>query len=407
MLKVRKNLGFIHSALARLRRKKTKARKALPPAKANAKRVDATAREIERERKEAAKKKAALQAQLKKVEAARRASAHAAAAAKKHPGSAHHLTRAQEKALAHHEATLKAHALMQEQIEKELARKEAALKAQQRKEREAQEQVVREAARKAKAEKDAKILAATQAKEEASRKKALAKQQAATEAALKKKAEQEAKEQAALKAAQEKEAKRLAAQKEKEDATIKAEDKARATHVDTSAAMTAAHELNKADAPEGVQLSEDDARQQEKDIKDAAEETETRKGDTTKGDAKQEKAAKESAPAPKKGGRMINTELDEIVEIVNDRQTITILSLARKLALPAPRVEYWCTKLNEKGIIKLHYPVIGPAIAISLAKKEEKKAKEHGHTGTIIRVILTILIVLLTATILWRYYGGQ
>ncbi len=53
------------------------------------------------------------------------------------------------------------------------------------------------------------------------------------------------------------------------------------------------------------------------------------------------------------------TELDKLLEEVNEREKISVRQVAKAFEVPKSLVEYWARILEQKGLITLHYPLIG------------------------------------------------
>jgi DNA-binding transcriptional regulator YiaG len=66
----------------------------------------------------------------------------------------------------------------------------------------------------------------------------------------------------------------------------------------------------------------------------------------------------------------IETAIDKMIEILNDRGSVTILELSKQLGVSIEHVESWAKILEDKGLIEMEYPLIGPS---RLRKKEWKK----------------------------------
>ncbi|MDI6825578.1 MAG: hypothetical protein QMD36_00035 [Candidatus Aenigmarchaeota archaeon] len=66
----------------------------------------------------------------------------------------------------------------------------------------------------------------------------------------------------------------------------------------------------------------------------------------------------------------IETAIDKMIEILDKRGSVTILDLSRELGVSIEHIESWAKILEDRGLIEMEYPLIGPS---RLRKKVWKK----------------------------------
>ena len=66
----------------------------------------------------------------------------------------------------------------------------------------------------------------------------------------------------------------------------------------------------------------------------------------------------------------IETKIDRLIDIIDKRGSVTILELSKELDVSVERIESWAKILEDRGLINIEYPLIGPS---KLRKKEWKK----------------------------------
>jgi len=59
------------------------------------------------------------------------------------------------------------------------------------------------------------------------------------------------------------------------------------------------------------------------------------------------------------GGTLIETNIDKLIEIVENRGSVTFIELSKELGITQAQVEEWATILEERGIVQIEYPPIG------------------------------------------------
>jgi len=60
------------------------------------------------------------------------------------------------------------------------------------------------------------------------------------------------------------------------------------------------------------------------------------------------------------GGTVIETNIDKLIEIVENRSPVTFIELSKELGVSQAQVEEWAIILEERGIVQIEYPPIGP-----------------------------------------------
>jgi hypothetical protein len=66
----------------------------------------------------------------------------------------------------------------------------------------------------------------------------------------------------------------------------------------------------------------------------------------------------------------IGTTIDRLIDIINKRGSVTIIDLSKELGVSVDMIEIWAKILEDRGLINIEYPLIGPS---KLRKKEWKK----------------------------------
>ncbi len=66
----------------------------------------------------------------------------------------------------------------------------------------------------------------------------------------------------------------------------------------------------------------------------------------------------------------IETAIDELIDTINTRGSVTTLELSRQLGVSIERIESWAKILEDRGLIEIEYPLIGQS---KLRKKVWKK----------------------------------
>ncbi|MCX6821401.1 MAG: hypothetical protein NTW30_01350 [Candidatus Aenigmarchaeota archaeon] len=66
----------------------------------------------------------------------------------------------------------------------------------------------------------------------------------------------------------------------------------------------------------------------------------------------------------------IGTTIDKLIDIINKRGSVTTIDLSKELEVSVEMIEIWAKILEDRGLINIEYPLIGPS---KLRKKEWKK----------------------------------
>jgi CBS domain-containing protein len=59
-------------------------------------------------------------------------------------------------------------------------------------------------------------------------------------------------------------------------------------------------------------------------------------------------------------GTLIETNIDKMIEIVENRGSVTFIELSKELGITQAQVEEWATILEERGMVQIEYPPLGP-----------------------------------------------
>jgi hypothetical protein len=73
--------------------------------------------------------------------------------------------------------------------------------------------------------------------------------------------------------------------------------------------------------------------------------------------------------APTKLGSM-ETTIDRLIDIIDKKGSVNTYNLSKELGVSMERIESWAKILEDRGLIEIEYPLIGPS---KLRKKEWKK----------------------------------
>lgn len=83
-----------------------------------------------------------------------------------------------------------------------------------------------------------------------------------------------------------------------------------------------------------------------------------------------------------------NTVIDKLVDIINKQGSLDVHELSEKTGVEPEDLEEWTKILEEKQLIKRHYPVIGP---LQLMKKDYVPPK--GNKQTFLIAFLAVLLL--------------
>jgi len=98
---------------------------------------------------------------------------------------------------------------------------------------------------------------------------------------------------------------------------------------------------------------------------------------------------------------VIETELDEIYDLVLRLQIVPISEIASQLDIPVRRVEEWAKMFDRQRLLQLQYPLVGEPVLSNIivekknANKEEGKARNLIIFAGVVGAVLITLIVLL------------
>jgi hypothetical protein len=94
--------------------------------------------------------------------------------------------------------------------------------------------------------------------------------------------------------------------------------------------------------------------------------------------------------------KTINTEIDNIMKIVEKRKKISMKEISVNLNISFLKTEHWCKKLAEKGTLKVNYPLIGhPIVMLEIKKKENKVRNKKLNLIIFIVILMTIFAFLI------------
>lgn len=66
----------------------------------------------------------------------------------------------------------------------------------------------------------------------------------------------------------------------------------------------------------------------------------------------------------------METTIDRLIDIIDKRGSVNTYNLSKELGVSMERIESWAKILEDRGLIEIEYPLIGPS---KLRKKEWKK----------------------------------
>jgi len=66
----------------------------------------------------------------------------------------------------------------------------------------------------------------------------------------------------------------------------------------------------------------------------------------------------------------MGTTIDRLIDIIDKRGSVNTFNLSKELGVSIERIESWAKILEERGLIEIEYPLIGPS---KLRKKQWKK----------------------------------
>jgi len=109
-------------------------------------------------------------------------------------------------------------------------------------------------------------------------------------------------------------------------------------------------------------------------------------------------------PHTEGGAMLVSTELDAILKLVNEKRRLTLKEIARQTKLTPQKVELWCTRLQEHGLIDLDYPLLGKAV-VRTKLALGAPTKKRGHK-LLVMFFLLLIVVAGIAFLVWQYYNG-
>jgi len=73
-----------------------------------------------------------------------------------------------------------------------------------------------------------------------------------------------------------------------------------------------------------------------------------------------------------KPSNRITTAIDDMLQMVSEKKSVSIDRLAKALRVPEPEIEEWAAILEEQGLVSMHYPAFGkPEVRIGREKEED------------------------------------
>lgn len=55
----------------------------------------------------------------------------------------------------------------------------------------------------------------------------------------------------------------------------------------------------------------------------------------------------------------ITTEIDDMLQMVSERKKVKVDQIAKSLKVSEDRIQEWAKILEERGLVRIHYPAIG------------------------------------------------
>lgn len=67
---------------------------------------------------------------------------------------------------------------------------------------------------------------------------------------------------------------------------------------------------------------------------------------------------------------LIQTDIDKLLKLLDEKRSINVLDLAKKLGVKVEQVEEWAKILEDHGLVEIEYPIIGlPKVKKKCLKK--------------------------------------
>ncbi len=96
------------------------------------------------------------------------------------------------------------------------------------------------------------------------------------------------------------------------------------------------------------------------------------------------------------------TYLDKMYYQISEGKSIKLKNLAYSLKMPLKQTEEYAKLLDKQGLAKLYYPAFGSPVLKSIEQKQTIKAKNKNLR----LVIFTIIVVVITAAIVYLLQKG-
>ncbi|RMF54883.1 hypothetical protein D6745_03925 [Candidatus Woesearchaeota archaeon] len=121
-----------------------------------------------------------------------------------------------------------------------------------------------------------------------------------------------------------------------------------------------------------------------------------------KGKIEKEITQKPEKPRLFSEGELLETELDKILKIVRESKKITLFELEKRLNINPEKLEEYAKVLDDEGLLKFTYPIIGRSFLKSLeeghenhASAKKQKYLKLGLFGLILLTLMVIVIIIL------------
>lgn len=100
---------------------------------------------------------------------------------------------------------------------------------------------------------------------------------------------------------------------------------------------------------------------------------------------------------PTKPTQKIETSVDQVYYIVLEKKRLSLKSLANRFKIGLDKLEEWAKILDEKGLLELHYPVVGE-VELRVRTHEFKKTKPKDKKMNLL-IFTAILLVVVALSI--------
>ncbi|NIO21455.1 MAG: hypothetical protein GTN76_12120 [Candidatus Aenigmarchaeota archaeon] len=119
------------------------------------------------------------------------------------------------------------------------------------------------------------------------------------------------------------------------------------------------------------------------------------------------KAAKTDVKEEVKGGKYLETDIDELYEMVKKNGLVKIEAAAKKFNVKREQIEEWGRILEEHHLAILHYPPFGDPVLILKKFKPKAEVKKKGVKIKNRKALFINILIIMVFVFIVLWYTGR